>query len=305
MSAAPVKSKDQRLPSVTPTINPQAHCRFCGHPLKHTFVDLGMSPPCQNHVTVEQLNHMEAFYPLHALVCEKCFLVQLEEYVAPADIFSEYAYFSSYTDSWVAHAKGYCELVQKRFLLGRQSKVVEIASNDGYLLQHFVAMGIPVLGVEPAANVAKVAVEKGIPAVVKFFGRKTATEVVHEHGRADLLLGNNVLAHVPDLNDFVSGMKVLLGPTGVITMEFPHLYQLMKFNQFDTIYHEHFSYFSFLHGRASLQGARHRAVRRRGNPHARRLAAHLWTSHGRCVETDLATRGGPAVTGNQRGLQPD
>jgi len=245
MSVAPRSSNPQQHPVVTPAVNSKANCRFCGHSLSHSLVDLGMSPPCQNHVTVEQLNHMEAFFPLHARVCEKCFLVQLEEYVAPSDIFSEYAYFSSYAESWVAHAKRYCELVQNRFSLGKQSKVMEIASNDGYLLQHFVAMGIPVLGIEPAANVAKVAMEKGIPAVVKFFGRKTATEVASEHGRADLLLGNNVLAHVPDLNDFVAGMKILLSPTGVITMEFPHLYALMKFNQFDTIYHEHFSYFSF------------------------------------------------------------
>ena len=260
MSVASIKSNPQQLSSVTPTINPKARCRFCGHSLQHSFVDLGMSPPCQNHVTIEQLNHMEAFYPLHALVCEKCFLVQLEEYVAPADIFSEYAYFSSYADSWVAHAKQYCEYVQQRFSLDSQSKVVEIASNDGYLLQHFLAMGIPVLGIEPAANVAKAATDKGIPLVVKFFGRKTAAEVASKHGLADLLLGNNVLAHVPDLNDFVAGMKTLLRPTGVITMEFPHLLQLMKFNQFDTIYHEHFSYFSFYYRRADLQGTRHRPV---------------------------------------------
>ena len=244
-SVVSVKNNPGQDPSVTPNINTNARCRFCGHTLKHSFVDLGMSPPCQNHVTAEQLNHMEAFYPLHALVCEKCFLVQLEEYVAPATIFSEYAYFSSYADSWVAHAKRYCELVQKRFSLDKRSKVVEIASNDGYLLQHFLAMGIPVLGIEPAANVAKAAAERGIPSVVKFFGRQTAAEVARDHGHADLLLGNNVLAHVPDLNDFVAGMKLLLAPTGLITMEFPHLYQLMKFNQFDTIYHEHFSYFSF------------------------------------------------------------
>jgi len=230
---------------VATIISTQAKCRFCAQPLRHSFVDLGMSPPCQNHITAEQLNSMEAFYPLHALVCEHCFLVQLEQYVAPSDIFSEYAYFSSYADSWVAHAKRYCEMARTRFSLGKQSKVVEIASNDGYLLQHFVAMGVPVLGIEPAANVAKVAVAKGVASVVKFFGRKTAAEVAAEHGKADLLLGNNVLAHVPDLNDFVAGMKILLAPGGVITMEFPHLYQLMKLNQFDTIYHEHFSYFSF------------------------------------------------------------
>jgi SAM-dependent methyltransferase len=224
----------------------KSQCRFCAAPLNRTFVDLGMSPLCQTHITQEQLNHMEPFYPLHALLCEKCFLVQLEEFVAPGDIFSEYAYFSSYSDSWVAHAKRYAEGMCERFGIGAKSKVMEIASNDGYLLQHFVARGVPVLGIEPAANVAKVAIEKGIPSEVKFFGRETATYVAATHGRPDLLLGNNVLAHVPDLNDFVGGMKILLAPGGVITMEFPHLYQLMKHNQFDTIYHEHFSYFSFV-----------------------------------------------------------
>jgi len=220
-------------------------CRFCGTRLRHTFVDLGMSPLCQTHISPEQLNHMEPFYPLHAYVCHECFLVQLDEYVAPGDIFSEYAYFSSYSDSWVEHARRYAEAMTKRLGLGPQSRVVEIASNDGYLLQHFVRLGIPVLGVEPAANVAQVAREKGIPTTVRFFGRNTAREIAAENGQAELLLGNNVLAHVPGLNDFVAGMKVLLKPGGVITMEFPHLYRLMQGNQFDTIYHEHFSYFSF------------------------------------------------------------
>jgi SAM-dependent methyltransferase len=222
-----------------------ANCRFCRRRLSHTFVDLGMSPLCQTHITVDQLNHMEPFYPLHAYVCEHCFLVQLEEFVAPGEIFSEYAYFSSYADTWVEHARRYCELMSKRFGIGRGSRVVEIASNDGYLLQHFVAQGVTVLGVEPAANVAEVAISKGVPSVVKFFGRATAREVAAEFGRPDLLLGNNVLAHVPDLNDFVAGMKILLADSGVLTMEFPHLLELMQHNQFDTIYHEHFSYFSF------------------------------------------------------------
>jgi SAM-dependent methyltransferase len=220
-------------------------CRFCRAPLRHTFVDLGMSPLCQTHISPEQLNQMEPFYPLHALVCDGCFLVQLDEYVSPAEIFSEYAYFSSYTDSWVEHARRYAETMIRRLGLDSQSRVVELASNDGYLLQHFVRAGIPVLGVEPAANVAKVAVQNGIPTLVRFFGRDTAREIAEEVGRADLLLGNNVLAHVPRLNDFVAGMKILLKPGGVITMEFPHLYRLMEGNQFDTIYHEHFSYFSF------------------------------------------------------------
>jgi SAM-dependent methyltransferase len=221
------------------------NCRFCGTRLRHTFVDLGMSPLCQTHIAPEQLNHMEPFYPLHAYVCHECFLVQLDEYVAPGDIFTEYAYFSSYSDSWVEHARRYADAMTKRLGLGPQSRVVEIASNDGYLLQHFVRLGVPVLGVEPAANVAQVAREKGIPTTVRFFGRSSAREIAAENGQADLLLGNNVLAHVPGLNDFVAGMKVLLKPGGVITMEFPHLYRLMRGNQFDTIYHEHFSYFSF------------------------------------------------------------
>lgn len=219
-------------------------CRFCNEALKHTFVDLGMSPLCQTHITHEALNHMEPFYPLRAYVCSRCFLVQLEEYVSPREIFSEYAYFSSYTDSWVQHAKEYTDRVSRRFGIDPRWKVMEIASNDGYLLQHFVNKGIPVLGIEPAANVAQVAIEKGIPTTVQFFGQDTAGSILSEHGHADLLLGNNVLAHVPKLNDFVAGMKILLSPDGVITMEFPHLMQLVENNQFDTIYHEHFSYLS-------------------------------------------------------------
>jgi SAM-dependent methyltransferase len=221
-------------------------CRFCAAPLSTTFVDLGMSPLCQTHIAPEQLHEMEPFYPLHAYVCDACLLVQLQEFVSPDEIFTEYAYFSSYSSSWVDHARRYVDTVAARFGLGSKSKVMEIASNDGYLLQHFVARGVPVLGIEPAANVAKVAVDKGIATTVRFFGRTAAAEIAGEHGRPDLLLGNNVLAHVPDLNDFVAGMKVLLAPGGVITMEFPHLQRLMAENQFDTIYHEHFSYFSFI-----------------------------------------------------------
>ena len=220
-------------------------CRFCSTPLKHTFVDLGMSPLCQTHIESHQLNHMEPFYPLHVWICHRCFLVQLEEYVSPKQIFTEYAYFSSYSDSWVAHAKRYTDEMVERFELNSSQKVMEIASNDGYLLQHFVQKKIPVLGIEPAANVAKVAVEKGVPTTVRFFGVATAEAIVREEGHADLLLGNNVLAHVPDINDFVGGMKILLRPGGVITMEFPHLAKLIAENQFDTIYHEHFSYLSF------------------------------------------------------------
>ncbi|HEU0200989.1 MAG TPA: methyltransferase domain-containing protein, partial [Burkholderiaceae bacterium] len=181
-----------------------------------------------------------------AYVCGACFLVQLQEFVTPAQIFSEYAYFSSYSSSWVAHARRYAEMMIERFKLGATSKVMEIASNDGYLLQHFVAHGVPVLGIEPAANVAQAAIEKGVPTTVSFFGRQTAAKIAEEHGRPDVLLGNNVLAHVPDINDFVGGMKTLLAPDGVITMEFPHLMRLMAENQFDTIYHEHFSYLSFV-----------------------------------------------------------
>jgi hypothetical protein len=238
------------VPSHTaPSDSTNAHsppCRFCGHPLSTTFVDLGMSPLCQTHISVDQLDKMEPFYPLHAYVCDQCFLVQLEEFVTPDEIFTEYAYFSSYSDSWVSHAKRYCEDMKKRFSLSRENLVVELASNDGYLLQHFVSMNIPVLGVEPAANVAEAARTRGIRTEIRFFGRQTATALEAEYGPASLLLGNNVLAHVPDLNDFVAGMKILLASDGVITMEFPHLQQLMDHNQFDTIYHEHFSYFSFM-----------------------------------------------------------
>jgi len=223
-------------------------CRFCGTPLVHTFLDLGTSPLCQKHVEPEDANKMEPFYPLHAYVCDKCFLVQLDEFVSPAVIFADgaYAYFSSYSDSWLQHVRSYVELVSERFALGAGSHVVELASNDGYLLQWFVQKGIPVLGVEPAANTAKVAQERGIPTVMRFFGTETARDLAAEGKQADLLLGNNVLAHVPGLNDFVAGMKILLKPGGVITMEFPHLQRLMEENQFDTIYHEHFSYFSFV-----------------------------------------------------------
>jgi SAM-dependent methyltransferase len=224
----------------------QPHCRFCDTPLHHTFIDLGMSPLCQTHITPAQLSHMEPFYPLLTYVCSQCYLVQLDEFVAPGDIFSEYAYFSSYSDSWVEHARRYVEMISERFSLGGSSRVVEIASNDGYLLQHFVKKGIPCLGVEPAANIAEAALARGVESVVTFFGERTAMDIAKEYGHANLLLGNNVLAHVPKLNDFVSGLKALLAPGGVITMEFPHLLRLMSENQFDTIYHEHFSYFSFM-----------------------------------------------------------
>ena len=223
-----------------------SRCRFCDAPLSHTLVDLGMSPLCESYVPAERLMQMEPFYPLHVYVCGSCYLAQLDEFVSAEEIFTEYAYFSSYADSWVEHARQYAVMVQERFGLGEKSHVVELASNDGYLLQHFVELGVPCTGVEPARNVAQVAIEKGVPTLVKFFGRETAREMVAEGQQADLLLGNNVLAQVPDLNDFVGGMKLLLKPQGVITMEFPHLLRLMRENQFDTIYHEHFSYFSFI-----------------------------------------------------------
>jgi 2-polyprenyl-3-methyl-5-hydroxy-6-metoxy-1,4-benzoquinol methylase len=219
-------------------------CMSCGTELKRTFVDLGMSPLCESYVPVEKLNHMEPFFPLHVYVCEQCLLVQLEEFVTPEEIFTEYAYFSSYADSWVEHMRKYAEMISNRLALGPRSLVVEVASNDGYLLQHFIRKGIPVLGIEPAANVAKVAIEKGIPTLVKFFGEATARELLADGRQADLICGANVLAQVPRLNDFVRGLEILLKPGGVITMEFPHLQRLMAENQFDTIYHEHFSYFS-------------------------------------------------------------
>ncbi len=219
-------------------------CRFCAAPVESVFADLGMSPLANSYLPPERANGMEPFYPLRALVCAKCFLVQLEEFETPEQIFSDYAYFSSYSSSWLDHSRRYAEQMIDRLALNEQSHVVEIASNDGYLLQFFHERQIPVLGIEPAANVAKVALQKGIPTLVEFFGRDTASSLAGESS-ADLLLGNNVLAHVPDLNDFVAGMKILLSPTGVITMEFPHLLRLIDDNQWDTIYHEHFSYLSF------------------------------------------------------------
>ena len=223
-----------------------AACLFCSTELRHTVVDLGMSPLCESYVTAEQLNHVEPYYPLHVYVCHACFLVQVEEYVSPEAIFREYAYFSSYSDSWLAHAQGYVDTITARLGLTPVSQVVELGSNDGYLLQYFVAKGIPVLGVEPARNVAAAAIAKGVPTVTEMFGRQTAAQLVASGHQADLLCGANVLAQVSDLNDFVGGMRLLLKPRGVATVEFPHLMRLIEENQFDTIYHEHFSYFSLL-----------------------------------------------------------
>ena len=205
-----------------------------------------MSPLCESYVSKENLNHVERFYPLHVYVCEECFLVQVDDYVSPEEIFTEYAYFSSYADSWVEHMRRYAEMITGRLGLGKRSLVVEVGSNDGYLLEHFVDMGVPVLGIEPAANVARVAVEKGVPTLVRFFGEQTARDLVAEGKRADLVCGANVLAQVPDPKDFVRGLRLLLKPGGVVTIEFPHLMRLMADNQFDTIYHEHFMYFSFV-----------------------------------------------------------
>jgi SAM-dependent methyltransferase len=203
-----------------------------------------MSPPCESFLSQDELDGVEAYFPLRVLLCDHCFLVQLKEYIAPQSIFRDYAYFSSYSSSWVAHAKAYCTMIERRLSLGHDSMVIELASNDGYLLQHFVPRGIPVLGIEPAANVAKVAVARGVPTRVEFFGATLAAQLVAEGVRADLIIGNNVLAQVPDLNDFTSGIARLLKPDGVTTLEFPHLQRLIEGNQFDTIYHEHFSYFS-------------------------------------------------------------
>lgn len=221
-------------------------CRACDAPLEHVFVDLGMSPLCETFLKPEQLDDPEVFYPLDVRVCSSCFLVQLPEYVPPDRIFDDYAYFSSFSDSWLRHAAAYCAMVTERFSLDSGSFVVEVASNDGYLLQNFVRAGIPCLGVEPASNVAEAGREKGVESLVAFFGVETARRVRAERGPADLVLGNNVLAHVPDINDFVGGLAALLAERGVVTMEFPHLQRLVEGNQYDTIYHEHFSYLSLV-----------------------------------------------------------
>ncbi|MEO8592708.1 MAG: class I SAM-dependent methyltransferase [Candidatus Solibacter sp.] len=224
----------------------QKACRLCSHPLTEIFADLGMSPFANSYVAPGHLGRMEPFYPLCVFACSNCLLVQLEEFESPEAIFSDYAYFSSFSAAWLEHSRQYVDLMIPRFGLTGDSKVVEIASNDGYLLQYFVAKGIPVLGVEPAANVAEVAVRNGVPTRVMFFGEQTARQLSEEGHAADLIAGNNVFAHVPDLHSFVAGLKILLKPQGTITLEFPHLLQLLRHNQFDTIYHEHFSYLSLL-----------------------------------------------------------
>ncbi len=219
-------------------------CRLCGATLRHTFVDLGMSPLCESFLGADELDRMEPFYPLHVRICEECLLVQLEAYVPGEEIFRDYAYFSAYSDSWVEHARRYTDAMIDRFGLTNDSLVVELASNDGYLLQHFVARGIPSLGIEPAANVAEAARERGVETLVEFFDTDLALRLVEEGRRADLVAGNNVLAQVPALNDFVAGIAIVLAPDGVATIEMPHVVRLVEGLQFDTIYHEHYSYFS-------------------------------------------------------------
>ena len=235
---------------------PAPHCRFCGSALTTTFVDLGETPLANSYVTpADVAAGRDARYPLHARVCASCFLVQVDDVAAPEAIFSDYAYFSSMSDTWVAHARRYAEAMIERFRLGPASQVVEIASNDGYLLQHFIAANVPALGVEPAANVAATAVAKGVPTEVAFFGKATAERLVARGLRADLSAANNVLAHVPDIRDFVGGFAVLLKPEGVATFEFPHLLNLIRGVQFDTIYHEHFSYLSLTSAEAIFASA--------------------------------------------------
>jgi hypothetical protein len=228
------------------TTTTQGRCINCDMPLKHTFTDLGTSPLCEEFVKPEHVNSMQRFYPLHAFVCEKCLLVQVHEYVSPEEIYADYYYFSSYSDFWLNHAKAYVDKMMAEYSIGRDNFVVEIASNDGYLLQYFVEKGVPVLGVEPSENVARVSIEKGIPTEKVFFGLNSARTIRKQYRPADLILGNNVLAHVPEIGDFVSGVRELLSDDGITTFEFPHLMQLVDNNQFDTIYHEHFSYFSLI-----------------------------------------------------------
>ena len=230
-------------------------CRLCGAELKETFVDLGSSPPCETYLTAGQLDLPELFYPLHVRICSECLLVQLPAYVDNHEIFSDYAYFSSYSDSWVAHAGRFVEEMVHQLRLGATSLVVEVASNDGYLLQHAVRRGIPVLGVEPAANIAEVAEEKGIRTEVTFLGEETGTDIAQRYGKADLVVGNNVFAHTPELLDFARGLRALVADDGLVSLEFPHLLRLIEGRQYDTIYHEHYSYFSLRTAAAALATA--------------------------------------------------
>ena len=247
-SASPLPIQSQQVEQPRRELDRGTHravCRFCETPLSHTVVDLGMSPLCERFVPPERLDTMEPFFPLQVFVCGGCFLVQLPEYVTPAEIFADYAYYSAYSDSWLAHAKKYVDHVTELLALNENSRVVELASNDGYLLQYFVEKGIPSLGIEPASNVAEAAEARGVETLVEFFDAELAERLRQDGLVADLVIGNNVLAQVPNLNSFVEGIKTLLAPTGVVTIEFPHLLRMIELNQFDTIYHEHFSYFSF------------------------------------------------------------
>src|SRR6476660_9768549 len=230
-------------------------CRLCGAPVTRTFVDLGMSPLCESYVPENKLDEAEAFYPLHVRLCDACLLVQLPAYVPGEDIFSDYAYFSSYSDSWVAHAKRYAEAMIESLRLTPDSLVTEVASNDGYLLQHFLAAGIGVLGVEPAANVAEAARARGIPVEVEFLGPETGQAIAARRGHADLVAANNVFAHVPDIRGFAAGLRALVKDTGLVTLEFPHLLRLMERRQYDTIYHEHYQYLSLLTSSRALATA--------------------------------------------------
>jgi len=232
-----------------------AECRLCSTGLTETFVDLGMSPLCESYLPAERLDSAETFYPLHVRICPGCLLVQLPAYVPGEEIFSDYAYFSSYSDSWVAHARRYADTMVETLDLGPDSLVTEVASNDGYLLQHFVARGVPVLGVEPAANIAEVARERGIRTENRFLGATSGIELADRYGRADLVVGNNVYAHVPDLVGFTAGLAALVKPTGLVTLEFPHLLRLVERRQYDTIYHEHYQYLSLLTARRALATA--------------------------------------------------
>jgi SAM-dependent methyltransferase len=261
-------------------------CRLCAAPLEVTFCDLGMSPLSNAFVKPSEAHRGETFYPLHAWVCGRCFLVQLQEFEAPERIFGDYVYFSSYSDSWLDHSRRYADAMRARLALGADSLVIEVASNDGYLLQYFKQAGVPVLGIEPARNVAAVAEQKGIPTLPEFFGRALAARLAREGRCADLVVANNVMAHVPDLNDFVAGLCLALKPSGVLTIEVPHLLKLIEERQFDTIYHEHFSYFSF--------GTACRALERHG------LAVHdveLLPTHGGSLRVHAA----PAKAGRAAG----
>jgi hypothetical protein len=247
-------------PKEVPVTTTTAQCRLCNAALSETFVDLGMSPLCESYLRADQLDAGESFYPLHVRICTQCLLVQLPAYVPGEDIFSDYAYFSSYSDSWVAHAQRYAETMIERLRLGSDSMVTEVASNDGYLLQHFVARNIPVLGIEPAANVAEVASANGIRTEVQFLGAETGAELAGVYGKADLVVGNNVYAHIPDLIGFTAGLAALVKPDGMVTLEFPHLLRLIERRQFDTIYHEHYHYLSLLTACRALATAELRVV---------------------------------------------